>query len=166
MKNISREESGWILARVWLDALESTGRDFGGKKPLIYIERAYEHATTFLLRILEKEYGLKTKKTSTMEEAISHYIEMGIKGGLFQDKNQFEIKQLTPYKLDIKIHKCPYFSSCQDLIEDEGISVSDLTCARIGCFKSAIKLLSNMECIYSVNSIDEEKGCSGMIAKK
>jgi len=45
MSEINREEVGWILSRVWIDALEEAARDFHGNWPMMFTSRAYEHAT-------------------------------------------------------------------------------------------------------------------------
>ncbi|MCL5071195.1 MAG: hypothetical protein M1308_09905 [Actinobacteria bacterium] len=161
MKILTREESGWVLARVWLNALEETARDFFGNKPKIFSWRAYEHATQTWLRILEMDYGLKVKKAKTIKEAVENYIDIGVKGGLFQDNSQFELTEIIPSRLKVNILNCQYYNSCRDLIA-EGVPVSNLTCARIGCFNSAVKLLSNIECIYEIDSVNEE-GCIGVI---
>lgn len=165
MKKMTKEESGWVLARVWLDALEKTFRDFHGSRPRTYTYRAYEHATESWLRILESEYGFKPEKSSTIKEAVENYIDLGIKGGLFQDTSQLELKEISPFRLEVKVFKCPYFNSCRDLIE-EGVPVTNLTCARIGCFAAAVKLLANIDCLYDMYSIHIDEGCNGVIVKK
>ena len=162
MKILTKEESGWALARVWLDALEESATDFFGNKPKIFSQRAYEYATKEWLRILEMDYGLKAKKASTIKEAVESYIDIGVKGGLFQDNSQFELTEVTNSRLKIVIFKCPYFKSCSDLMA-QGVAVSSLTCARIGCFNSAAKVLANIECMYEMNSISAEEGCFGVI---
>lgn len=165
MKKMTKEESGWVLARVWLDALEETFRDFHGSRPRAYTYRAYEHATESWLRILESEYGFKAEKASTIKEAVENYIDLGIKGGLFEDISQFELKEISPFRMEVKVFRCPYFASCRDLIE-EGVPVTNLTCARIGCFAAAVKLLANIDCLYDMYSIHIDEGCNGVIVKK
>lgn len=150
-----------MLARVWLDALEESARDFFGNRPRQFTWRAYEHATETWLRILEMDYGLKAKKAKTIKEAVENYIEVGVKGGLFEDNSQFELTDITPSRLKINVLQCQYYNCCRDLIA-EGIPVSNLTCARIGCFNSAVKLLANILCSYEIDSVNES-GCIGII---
>ena len=165
MKNITKQESGWVLARVWLDAMEKAFRDFHGSRPRMYTYRAYEHATEAWLRILENEYGFKAKKAATIRGAVENYVEIGIKGGLFEDASQFELREVSPFRVEVKVFKCPYFDSCKDLLE-EGVPVTNLTCARIGCFSAAVKLLANIDCLYDMDSIHIDDGCHGVIIKK
>jgi len=165
MKKLIKEESGWVLARVWLDALEKTSRDFHGSRPRTFTFRAYEHATETWLRILERDYGIKPEKATTIKEAIENYIEVGVAGGLFEDSSQFEIKEVTPFRIETTVFKCPYYGSCKDLL-DEGVSVTDLTCPRLGCFAAAVKLLANIDCLYDMYSIHMQEGCNGIIVKK
>lgn len=162
MKILTREECGWALARVWLVALEESARDFFGNRPRLFSQRAYEHATEVWLRILESDYGLKAKKASSIKEAVENYIDIGIKGGLFEDNSQFELTEVTPSRLKITVFKCSYYNSCTDLMT-EGIPVSNLTCARIGCFNSAAKILASIDCIYEIDSVSAEEGCLGVI---
>lgn len=162
MKELTKEQSGWVLARVWIDALEESARDFFGKNPRVFIEKAYESGASAFLRILDSDYGIKAQRGSTLKECIENYIDVGIKGGLFEDKNQFEITEVVPTRLKIKVHKCPYYLSCKDLM-DQGVSVSNLTCSRMGCFRGAGKILGNIESTYEVESISKEKGCVAYI---
>ncbi len=162
---LTRESSGWVLARVWLDALEKGARDFFGTRPRMFAERGYEYASEAYLRILENDYGVKAAKASTIKAAVESYIDVGIRGGLFYDQSQFVLREVTVNRLEINILGCPYLNSCQDLL-DGGILVSNLTCARIGCFKAAVKLLADIHCTYKVNAFNTENGCQGVILKK
>lgn len=165
MEPLTREAGGWVLARVWLDALEKGARDFFGTMPRMFAERSYEHASEAFLRILENDYGVKAAKASSIKEAVESYIDVGIHGGLFYDRSQFVLKEMTVNRLEINILRCPYLNSCQDLL-DGGILVSNLTCARIGCFKAAVKLLAGIDCTYRVNAFNTEDGCQGVILKQ
>lgn len=166
MKKLTREESGWALARVWLVALEESSRDFFGNRPRNFAHRAYEHATEAWLRILENDYGIKARRDlGSIREAIDSYIELGVRGGLFEDHCQFELDEVTPLRIKLKVFKCAYLDSCTDLME-QGIAVSNLTCARIGCFNSAVKLLAGIDCTYDVDSVCKERGCTGVIYRK
>jgi len=165
MEPLNREASGWVLARVWLDALEKGARDFFGTRPRMFAERGYEYASEAFLRILENDYGVKAAKASTIKEAVENYIDVGIQGGLFYDRSQFVLKEVTVNRLEINVLKCPYLNSCQDLLNG-GLMVSNLTCARIGCFKAVVKLLADIDCTYRVNAFNTEDGCQGVILKK
>ena len=165
MKPLTGEASGWVLARVWLDALEKAARDFFGTMPRMFAERGYEYASETYLRILENEYGVKATKASTIKEAVESYIDVGIQGGLFYDRSQFVLKEVTVNRLELNVLKCPYLNSCQDLLNG-GITVSNLTCARIGCFKAAVKLLAGIDGMYRVDAFNTENGCQGVILKK
>jgi hypothetical protein len=164
MQQLNKEESGWMLALVWLSALEETARDFHGSRPKTFCERAYEHATDNWLHALENEYGVVAKKADTIREAVDEYIRIGVIGGLFQDASQFELREVNPNRLEIKAHVCPYRKSCEALLR-QGISPKDLTCARIGCFRAAVKYLSGIDCSYEVTEIGEG-GCRGYIERK
>ncbi len=162
MDNIQKEDSGWIVALVWLKALEETARDFQGRRPRSFCERAYEHATTNYIKTLENEFGVPAKKTSTIKEAVEEYIRIGVIGGLFQDSSQFELHDINPNRLELTIHLCPYRKICEALLQD-GISLKDLTCARIGCFRAAVKMLAERDCTYEITAFDPQKICRGYI---
>ena len=165
MKEIKNEEAGWILAITWLSALEETARDFHGSRPRAFCERAYDHATEQFLKTLENEYGVTAKKTTTIREAVEEYIRVGVIGGLFQDPSQFELKEVNPNRLEITVHSCPYLKSCLNLMQ-EGLSRQDLTCARLGCFRSAVQQLANIDCNYEVLEFLTEHGCKGYIERR
>jgi hypothetical protein len=96
MRQVSLEEAGWMLARVWLTAMEQAARDFHGTRPWKFCNRAYEYATEEFLRVLEDEYGLRARKGNSIKEAVESYIELGVKAGLFKDASQFELKEVGP----------------------------------------------------------------------
>ncbi len=164
IKNISKEEAGWLVARSWLTALEHTARDFHGRRPKSFCSRAYEHATAIWLRILENEYGIEIPRSDTIKEAIENYIALGVKMGIFKDASNFDLEEVNPNKLEIKVHLCPYRSSCKDLLK-EGFSLKQLTCARLGCFAAAAKLLINIDCNYEVVSVGVEGACEGFVER-
>jgi len=95
---------------------------------------------------------------------VENYIQIGVAGGLFQDANFFELTEVNPFHLGITVHDCVYLKSCQALIE-EGFSVRDLTCARIGCFRAAVKALANIDCEYQVTSFNVDGDCKGYIER-
>ena len=164
MPGLKKEDAGWALTRVWLDALEETARDFYGR-PKRFCVRAYEHATENWLRILSNEYGIHHEEASTIKEAVESYIKTGVKGGLFDDASQFVLKEINPNRLEIKVFSCPYKETCYDLLE-QGYSIKDLTCARLGCFRAAVLLLSGIDCNYEVIGVHLEEGCEGFIERK
>jgi hypothetical protein len=161
---ISKEEAGWVVAITWLSALEETARDFHGTLPRIFCERAYEHAIQHYLHRIGDEYGIQVKKADSIKGAVENYIYIGVKGGLFRDPSDFELGEVNPFRLDITIHDCKYLKSCQALI-DQGFSIRDLTCARIGCFRAAVKALANIDCNYQVRSFNIDGDCQGYIER-
>jgi hypothetical protein len=161
---INREEAGWLVALSWLSALEETARDFHGTRPKMFCERAYEHSVQHYLHALGDEYGIQTEKTDSIRQALSRYIELGVLGGLFEDVSQFELVEVNPHHLEITVHDCAYLKSCQTLV-DQGFSVRDLTCARIGCFRAAVIALARIECGYQVKSFNVDGACQGTIER-
>ena len=157
-------ETGWVIARCWLTAMEQTARDFHGRRPHFFTYRAYEHSTHAWLRILENEYGIKPRPASTIREAVESYIDIGLETGLFQDASQFEMREVTPNRVEISIGRCPYVHSCKDLIS-EG-SLGGLTCARLGCFNAAVSVIAGIETTYEVLGVHLLEGCSGVIERK
>lgn len=164
MDKIDREEAGWLVALAWLSALEETARDFHGTRPWVFSARAYEHAVQYYLHLLGDEYGMQIKKSHSIRAAVENYIEIGIAGGLFRAANTFELVDVNPFHLEITVHDCVYLKSCQALV-DQGFSVRDLTCARIGSFRAAVKALANIDCEYQVTSFNIEGDCKGYIER-
>lgn len=164
MPRPTREECGWELKRAWLNALEETARDFYDR-PKEFCTRAYEHATKHWLRIMEDEYGLTFENAGSIKEAVENYIKLGVESGLFKDASQFVIEEINPDLVKVKVISCPYQESCQDIIND-GFGLKDLTCPRIGCFRAAVALKTNVDCDYQVNTTSFEEGCEGFIERK
>jgi hypothetical protein len=164
MNKIDREEAGWLVALSWLSALEETARDFHGTRPRVFSARAYEHSVQYYLHLLGDEYGLKIPGSESLLSAVQNYIQIGIEGGLFRDASNFELVEVNPFHLSIIVHDCVYLKSCQALIE-EGFSVRDLTCARIGCFQAAVKALAKFDCDYQVTSFNVDGDCKGYIER-
>jgi acetate kinase len=162
---IDPNETGWIIARCWLTAMEQTARDFHGRRPHFFTYRAYEHSTQSWLRILESEYGIKPREASTISEAVESYIEVGAMTGLFKDASQFEVREITPNRVEISTLTCPYVHVCKDLL-DQGASLGALTCARLGCFNAAVKALTGIETTYEVLGVHLLEGCEGVIERK
>jgi hypothetical protein len=164
MDKMDREEAGWLVALAWLSALEETARDFHGTRPRVFSERAYEHSVAYYLHLLGDEYGMQIKKAETLRAAVENYIQIGLAGGLFRDASNFELVEVNPFHLEITVHDCVYLKSCQALIE-EGFAIRDLTCARIGCFRAAVKALASLDCDYQVTSFNIEGDCKGYIER-
>jgi hypothetical protein len=165
MRELKREESGWVVALSWLSALEEVARDFHGTRPRAFCQRAYEHATENFLRILENEYGIKAQRVDSIKKAVEEYIRVGVKGRLFTDASQFELTETNPNRLELVVHKCPYLKSCEALLK-EGIRLKDLTCARIGAFRAAALHLADIDCTYEVTAFAIEETCRGSIERK
>jgi len=162
MKTLDKGTTGWIVARVWLDALEETARDFHGIRPRAFVERAYKHATETLLRILEEEYGLRPRKATTIKEGIQNYIELCVKVGLFDDASQFKVEELDPYRVEVEVAVCPYGESCRDLAS-QTVPLQSLTCARIGCFRAAAEILVGTDLNYEMTFSSPGGPCKGII---
>jgi len=164
MDKIDREEAGWLVALSWLSALEETARDFHGTRPKVFSERAYEHAVQYYCRLLGDEYGMQIKKTDSIRQAVEEYIRILLAGGVIREASDFELIEVNPFHVEVTVHDCVYLKSCQALIE-QGFSIRDLTCARIGCFRAAVKALANIDCDYQVTSINIDGDCKGNIEK-
>jgi hypothetical protein len=61
--------------------------------------------------------------------------------------------------------RCPYVQTCADLL-DEGFSLGGLSCARLGCFNAAVKLLAGIDTTYEVLGVHLLEGCEGVIERK
>jgi hypothetical protein len=144
--------------------LEETARDFHGTRPRIFCERAYEHSVQHFLHRLGDDYGLQVEKADSIRSAVEHYIQIGIAASVFRDSSYFELNEVNPFHLEITVHDCIYLKSCQALI-DQGFAVRDLTCARIGCFRAAVKALANINCDYQVTSFNIDGDCKGYIER-
>jgi hypothetical protein len=164
MDTINREDAGWIVALAWLSGLEETARDFHGTRPRVFSERAYEHVVQCYLRLLGDLYGMQISKSDSLRSAVENYIQIGITGGLFRNANHFELLDVNPSHLEITVHDCVYLKSCQTLLE-EGFAIRDLTCARIGCFRAAVKALADIDCVYRVTSFNIDGDCKGYIER-
>jgi hypothetical protein len=162
MEPLNRENGGWDIARCWLAALEETARDFHGTRPRAVCERGYEHATMRWLELLEEQYGITVPKASSVKEAIESHIEVGVRSGLFRDASQFELVQVNPHRVEIKVLECPYRTTCVNLLET-GFTIRDLTCARIGCFRAAAEILSGIPCKFEVTGFAADRPCEGYV---
>jgi len=164
MVSIDKEEAGWVVAISWLSALEETARDFHGMRPRVFCERAYEHSVQHFLHRIGDEYGIQVGKTDTIRNAVEKYVDIGVAGSIFRDASDFDLVEVNPFHLEITVHECKYLKSCQALI-DQGFSIRDLTCARIGCFRAAVKALANIDCDYQVKAFNVDGDCRGYIER-
>ena len=162
MQPLSREEGGWDIARCWLAALEETARDFHGTQPRAFCERGYEHATVRWFQILEEQYGITVPKAENIQGAVENHIEVGVRSGLFSDASQFELAQINPHRVEIRVHECVYRPTCEKLL-DTGFTIRDLTCARIGCFRASAEILAGDQCNYEVTGFRTDGWCEGYI---
>jgi hypothetical protein len=161
---IGLPETGWILARVWLAALEETARDFHGNWPKIFLDRAYEHATANWIATLEQEYDFIFARGGTMVEALRNYVENGLKAGLFRDASDFRLKEVSPNKVEVTIYRDIYAETYREL-RIPGQSVREMTNARLGAFRAAIKLLAGIECDYEITAIHPDGVVEGFIER-
>ena len=164
MININREEGGWLIALSWLSAIEETARDFHGTRPKDFCVRVYEHSVAHYLGRLVDEFGLQIPKTHSIRETVEQYIKIGIAGGLFVSEGEFDLSDVQSNRLDITVHNCEYLKSCQTLV-DEGFTIKELTCARIGCFRAAVTALAHIDCDYQVRSFNLDGDCHGTIER-
>ena len=165
MREVNDEEAGWVIALSWVSALEETARDFHGTRPRAFCQRAYEHAVKNSLSRLELDYDIQASRAESIATAVKEYIRVGVLGHIFKDASQFELTEVNTNRLEITVHKCPYLKSCQDL-RAEGISLRDLTCARIGCFRAAVQQLADIDSDYEVTAFALEETCKGAIERK
>ncbi|MDZ7294913.1 MAG: hypothetical protein ONB30_02975 [candidate division KSB1 bacterium] len=165
MRELDNEKAGWVVALSWLTALEETARDFHGTRPRTFCERAYEHAVDNYLSTLENDYGFVVPKSDSIKSALDNYIQIGVRAKLFRDASQLELKEVNPNRVEVTVHLCPYVKSCKELLAS-GATLRDLTCARIGAFRAAVKYLANIDCSYSVTAFDVEDTCHGVIERK
>jgi hypothetical protein len=157
-------ETGWILSRIWLAALEETARDFHGNWPKVFCDRAYEHATSNWISVMENEYDFVFKREGSMIECLRSYIEVGLQAGLFKDAADFRIKETNPHKIEVTIYRDIYAESYRELFI-KGQPIREMTNARMGCFRAAIKLLSDIDCDYEVIAIHTDGVVEGFIER-
>jgi len=164
MAKINREKTEWDVALSWLSALEETARDFHGTRPKVFCERAYEHSVQNYLHRLADDYGIRVEKADSILTAVENYIQVGVISSLFRDASDFELVEINPFRVEITVHDCQYRKSCQVLI-NQGFSIRDLTCARIGCFRAAVKAIANIDCDYQVVAFNVDGDCKGIIER-
>ena len=165
MQPLDREEGGWDIARCWLAALEETARDFHGTQPRAFCERGYEHATARWFQLLQEQHGITVPRASNIKEAVENHIDVGVRAGLFRDASQFELSQVNPHRVELRIVECPYRPTCEQLLES-GFKIRDLTCARIGCFRASAEILTEVSCKYEVTGFRNDGSCEGYIEHK
>jgi len=170
---VSREEWGTIQVRLLWLVLETVAWRLLGEKGLEFVKEFYEEAAKTWLSIMEKDYGVVTKKAKTLKEAVENYIEVGVAGWLFRSKTDFILEEEDKKRLKIKVFRCPWSAHCIDMLKHppfvgptpfEAKSPKQLlTCPRIGCFRGAVKLLANIKCDYRLITSDPPKICEGEI---
>jgi hypothetical protein len=165
MRKLSGEESGWVVALSWVGALEETARDFHGTRPRAFCQRAYEHAVSNFLRRLELDFEINAARSDSIRQAIEEYIRVGVLAGIFTETSQFELKDASPNRVEVTVHQCLYLKSCEALLAG-GVSVRDLTCARLGCFRAAVRHLADIDCDYEVTAFAVEDACTGAIERR
>lgn len=165
MRELNRDEAGWLIALAWVSALEETARDFHGSRPKAFCQRAYAHATHNFLSRLELDYGIRAARCKSIHEAVSEYIRVGVRAGTFAETSQFELEEVNTNRLEVSVHQCVYLKSCQAL-RAEGIRLRDLTCARLGCFRAAVDMLAGVDCGYEMTAFDLEGTCKGALESK
>ncbi len=161
---IKKEEAGWLVAVTWLSALEEAARDFHGTHPKVFCERVYEHSVQHYLQRLGDEYGIRIEKSGSIREAVEQYIQVGMRSRLFDAPGEFDLESPNPNRLELTVHNCEYLKSCETLIQ-EGFTIKNLTCARIGCFRAAVKAIASIDCDYQVRSFNLDGDCHGFIER-
>lgn len=159
-----RPDTGWILSRVWLGALEETARDFHGNWPKIFLDRAYEHATANWISTLEDEYDLRFQRGGGMMDALRSYVEIGLKAGLFHDASDFRLKEVSPNKVEVTIYRDIYAETYR-MLRFEGQPIREMTNARLGAFCAAIKLLAQVDCDYEITAVHSDGVVEGFIER-
>jgi len=165
---VANEQSGWIVARAWLNALnEAALKHLGPKNWKMFCSLVDECASKHWLRILEKEFGIKAEQADSLKKAVENYIQVGILAGLFNSESQFELREEGSDRLQIRVLSCPYFMRevCKDALQG-GLKPEQINCPRIGCFRAAAVLLSGIPCYYEVQKVDPGKECVGTVVKQ
>jgi hypothetical protein len=157
-------ETGWILARVWLGALEETARDFHGNWPKMFLDRAYEHATANWIALMEHEYDFVFPRGAGMMDTLRGYVEIGLKAGVFRDASDFRLKEVSPNKVEVTVYRDIYSQTYREL-RIPGQSVREMTNARLGAFRSAVKLLAGIDCDYEITAIHPDGVVEGFIER-
>jgi hypothetical protein len=160
----AQPETGWLLSRVWLGALEETARDFHGNWPKIFCDRAYEHATANWIGLMEEEYDFRFERNESMMVVLRSYVDVGLKSGLFRDASDFRLKEVSPNRVEITIYRDIYAESYRHL-KVEGQPIREMTNARLGCFRAAIKLLGNIHCDYEITAVHPDGVIEGFIER-
>ncbi len=138
------------------------------EKPVKWHEKAVAMLKRFAKKIEElneTEFGIMANPVDSIKKAVEEYIRVGVKSRLFTDASQFELTETNPNRLELVVHKCPYLKSCEALLK-EGISLSDLTCARIGAFRASVLHLADIDCNYEVTAFAVDETCRGTIERK
>jgi len=165
---IPSEKSGWVVARAWLNAVnEGALKYLGPKNWKMFCSMVDESASKHYLRILQKEFGIRADRADSLKKAVENYIKVGVLAGLFESESDFELREEGFERLQIRVLSCPYFMRevCKDALEG-GLKPEQMNCPRIGCFRAAVVLLSDIPCYYDVQKVDPGKECVGRIVKQ
>jgi len=163
---IPSEQSGWLVARAWLNALnEAAIKYLGNKNSKVFCSVVDECASKQWLGILEREFGIKAERADSLKKAVENYIKVGILAGLFENESQFELSEDSSGRLQIRVFSCPYEKSCEDSLRG-GLKPEQINCPRIGCFRAAAVLLSSSPCYYEVQKVDPGRECVGNLVKQ
>jgi len=105
---IASMQSGWLVARAWLNPLnEASIKYLGNKKLRVFCSIVDECASKQWLGILEREFGIKPERADGLKKAVENYIQVGILGGLFESESQFELSEDGSGRLQIRVPSCP-----------------------------------------------------------
>jgi len=162
MRETNFENTGWIVSRSWMLALEEVAADFHDAKTKRFLTQAYEHAVEAWIGIWANEYDMPIPRAKTIREAIENYIEFGVKVGLFRDASQFEISELGPNHVQIEIHTASFYHAKPT---DAKKLLGVMSRSRIGCFAAAVKMLAGITCDWEITEIDAEQGCKGYVER-
>jgi len=91
---IASEQSGWLAARAWLNALnEASIKYLGNKNSKVFCSIVYECASKQWLGMLGREFGIIAERADTLKKAVENYVQVGILlAGLFEKESQLEPK--------------------------------------------------------------------------
>jgi len=165
-RKLNPEQTLDVLLRTWWAAFEKAAMDLQGIIPREFCTKAYEHAAENFLKILANKYGIIAERAETIDDAVNNYIHVGIHAGLFENVSQFELKSVSEDELEITVRECPYQGKCGDLLHD-GLPLTSLSCARLGCFRGAVIHLAGLDCSFKVTKCNPlENFCQGILERK
>ena len=151
-----------LLSRAWLLAVENASRDSMGVLSRPFLKNLYRHAAREFLRLQTTENGFAVAPVKTAQQAIEEYVQAGATGGLLRSEEDIEIKSGGEHRLELTVHRCPYKSVCQTLV-DAGLRTNELTCPRLGCLSGAIELLAKQNANYELEEFVPHGLCRGTL---